>query len=115
MINRFPMPAHLIAFKWRGLFLFIFLAAILGSLIAIVKIQYEIRYLESQYYDVMQQALKAREEWGRLMLEKTHLTSSIRVEQIARSRLHMTSEKDHYETVILPPQSAQVSEVESGQ
>jgi len=97
MQNRFPEPTHLKAFKWRGFFLFLLAILVLASLLAIVHVQHKIRDVESLYYQSLQHTLVAKEEWGRLMLEKKHLTSPARVEQIAKNQLNMTLDKTHYE------------------
>ncbi|WP_051640752.1 cell division protein FtsL [Thiomicrorhabdus sp. Milos-T2] len=96
MHNRFPEPTHLKAYKWRGFFLFILVTLVLASLLAIVHVQHQIRNVESQYYQSLKQALVAKEQWGRLMLEKEHLTSPTMVEQVAKQKLHMTLDKTHY-------------------
>lgn len=62
----------------------------LACLVAIVQVQHSIRHTETEYYHALQKTLAAREEWGRLMLEKMHLSAPARVEQIAQSRLQMT-------------------------
>lgn len=96
MHNRFPEPTHLKEFKWRGFFLFILVTLVLASLLAIVHVQHQIRNVESQYYQSLKQALVAKEQWGRLMLEKKHLTSPTMVEQVATQKLHMTLDKTHF-------------------
>ncbi len=106
MFSRFPRPAHLNTFKWRGLFLFVLLALVLASLVGIVRVQHEIRSLENQYYVSLKEALSAQEEWGRLQLEKNYLTSPARVEQVARTQLKMTSNKSNYQTLYLLPEVA---------
>jgi len=101
MLKKIPKPTHLRDFKWRGLFLFILLMFVLGSLVAITQVQHQVRYLETQYYQALKQSLKANEEWGRLRLEKEHLTAPARVERIARSQLNMTLDKSNYQTIYL--------------
>lgn len=101
MLTRFPKPTHLNAFKWRGLFLFILIVLVLASLIGVVRVQHEIRHLETQYYHSLKEALTAHEEWGRLQLEKKYLTAPARVEQIARTQLNMTSDKSNFQTLYL--------------
>jgi len=93
MLKRFPKPTHLIIFKWRGFFLFSLLMVALLSLIAIIQVQHEIRYIETDYYQALEKKIQAKEEWGRLTLEKMHLSAPARVEQIAHSKLNMTMEK----------------------
>jgi cell division protein FtsL len=101
MLSRFPRPTHLNAFKWRGLFLFILIMLLLASLVGVVRVQHEIRHLETQYYKSLKAALTAHEEWGRLQLEKKYLTAPARVEQLARTQLNMTSDKSNFETLYL--------------
>ena len=103
MNRRFPEPTHLKAFKWRGFFLFLLSLIMLASLLGIVYVQHEIRHTESSYHAVMQQTLVAKEEWGRLMLEKEHLTAPAMVEKIAIEQLNMTIDNEHFETVYLEP------------
>ncbi|GAB6070759.1 hypothetical protein JCM30760_18560 [Thiomicrorhabdus hydrogeniphila] len=103
MQDRFPEPTHLKAFKWRGFFLFILVTLVLASLLAIVHVQHKIRNIESQYYQSLQQSLVAKEEWGRLMLEKKHLTSPNMVEQIAKQKLGMTLDKEHFQYLYIDP------------
>jgi cell division protein FtsL len=105
MLTRFPKPSHLSDFKWRGLFLLFLLVLVLASMVAIVQVQHQIRVLENQYYQSLRASLHTKDEWGRLMLEKTHLTSPARVEQIARTKLGMTASKANYQTVYLIPSS----------
>ncbi|BCN93875.1 hypothetical protein THMIRHAM_16600 [Thiomicrorhabdus immobilis] len=101
MHNRFPEPTHLNAFKWRGFFLFLLVTLVCASLLAIVHVQHQIRNVESQYYQSLKQALVAKEQWGRLMLEKKHLTSPIMVEQVAKKKLDMTLDKAHFFNVYI--------------
>lgn len=103
MHDRTPKPARLNSFKWSGFFLFILALISLLSLLAIVHIQHEIRHIESRYYQTMQQTLVAKEEWGRLMLEKEHLTSPVMVEKIASEQLDMTLNKSNFEYIYLTP------------
>ncbi len=98
-----PKPTHLKVNKWRGLFLFILVLFIVGSLVAISKVEHQVRILESQYYQSLKLALKANEEWGRLRLEKEHLTAPARVEHIAKTELNMTLDKSNYQTIYLAP------------
>jgi len=93
MLRRFPKPTHLMVIKWRGFFLFSLIIIVLMSLLAIIKVQHEIRHIETDYYLALQNKIQAREEWGRLTLEKMHLSAPARVEQIAQSKLNMTLEK----------------------
>lgn len=93
MLRRFPKPTHLPTIKWRGFFLLGLLFTVLALFVAIILVQHEIRHTETEYSHALQKNIQAREEWGRLMLEKMHLTAPARIEQIAGSRLNMTLEK----------------------
>ncbi len=99
-------PTHLTFNKWRGLFLFILVLFVLASLVAISKVEHQVRALETQYYQVLKLALKANEESGRLQLEKEHLTAPARVEYVAKTELSMTRDKSNYQTIYIvqPPQ-----------
>ncbi|VAW44357.1 hypothetical protein MNBD_GAMMA04-1503 [hydrothermal vent metagenome] len=102
-LKKFFKPTHLKINKWRGLFLFILLVFLLGSLVAISKVEHQIRALETKYYNVLKQALKANEESGRLRLEKEHLTAPARVESVAKTQLNMTRDKSNYQTIYIAP------------
>lgn len=78
---------------WRGFFLFSLIIIVLVSLLAIVKVQHQIRHIETDYYLALQNKIQAQEEWGRLTLEKMHLSAPARVEQIAQTKLDMTMDK----------------------
>lgn len=99
---------------WRGFFLFGLVIIVLVSLLAIVKVQHQIRHIETDYYLALQNNIQAKEEWGRLTLEKMHLSAPARVEQIAQSKLNMTMDKSvaigNLQTVYLNT----LSEIESG-
>ena len=115
MQNRSPEPTRFKPFKWRGFFVFVLALLILLSLLAIVQVQHEIRNLESRYYQSMQQTLVAKEEWGRLMLEKKHLTSPARVEQVAKQQLNMTLDKSNFKHIYIHPNVIEVKPVASRQ
>lgn len=100
-MKNLPKPTHLKTFKWRGLFLFGLVVFVIASLFAITRVQHDIRSLESQYYQALKGSLKAHEEWGRLRLEKEHLTATARVEMIAKTQLNMTLNKLNYQTIFL--------------
>ncbi|MDG6774016.1 cell division protein FtsL [Thiomicrorhabdus sp. ZW0627] len=93
MLRRFPKPTHLKVFKWRGFFLFGLVISVLITLVAIILVQHQIRHTETQYYMALQKNIQAKEEWGRLMLEKMHLSAPARIEQIAQTKLNMVLEK----------------------
>lgn len=112
MHNRTPETAHLRDFKWSGFFLFSLALITLISLLGIVHIQHDIRSVESRYYQTMQQTLVAKEEWGRLMLEKKHLTSPAMVEKVASEQLEMTLNKANFEYLYLPPKMSSIPQTE---
>ena len=93
MLRRLPKPTHLMVFKWRGFFVFSLLVLTLLSLLAIIQVQHHIRHIETDYYLALKKQIEAKEEWGRLSLEKMHLSAPARVEYIAQSQLGMTIEK----------------------
>ena len=66
---------------------------VLLSLLAIIQVQHQIRHTETDYYAALKKKIQAKEEWGRLSLEKMHLSAPARVEQIAQTKLNMTMEK----------------------
>ncbi|GKT11663.1 MAG: cell division protein FtsL [Thiomicrorhabdus sp.] len=101
MLNIFPKPTLLIDFKWRGLFLFILVSLVLVSLVAITRVQHQVRHLETQYYHSLKQSLHENEEWGRLRLELEHLTAPAKVEQIAKAKLNMTSDKSNFQIIYI--------------
>jgi len=103
VLKKSSKPTHFKVTKWRGLFLFVLVLFVLGSLVAISNVEHQVRALESQYYLSLKQALKANEEWGRLRLEKEHLTAPARVEHIAKTELNMTLDKSNYQTIYLMP------------
>lgn len=100
--------------KWRGFFLFSLLLVVLLCLLAIIKVQHEIRYIETDYYLALQKKITADEEWGRLRLEKMHLSSPARVEQIAQAKLNMTmkksTERNNLQTIYLHEQTSEKNE-----
>jgi len=117
MQNRSLEPTHLKGFKWSGFFLFILAMLVATSLLAIVHVQHEIRNVESLYYQSLKQNLIAKEEWGRLMLEKQHLTSPGMVEQVAKNKLDMTIDKTHFQNIYIqeiPTHNLIANSVEEG-
>lgn len=66
-----------------------------------ILLQHHIRHLETQNFIANQHKLELDEEWGRLMLEKHHLSSPGRVESIAREGLNMQQPKPE-QVVVLP-------------
>ncbi len=75
-----------------GLFALGLLSLILVTMIAIVIVQHNIRGLETIYAEKITTQSQQHEEWGKLSLEKHHLSAPARVEQIAREKLGMSIE-----------------------
>lgn len=90
MTPRFFKPIQLMKINWAGLFAFLLLSLLAIILVLIVLVQHKVRHLETSYYQGLQTQAKLDEEWGRLMLEKSHLSSPARVERVARDTLQMT-------------------------
>jgi cell division protein FtsL len=71
-------------------FLALFLTAMMFVLfVVIVQVQHHIRHIQTQYADALNHQILLREEWGKLALEKHHLTSLARIESIAKNDLGM--------------------------
>ncbi|UQB42632.1 cell division protein FtsL [Thiomicrospira microaerophila] len=88
-------------FNLAGLFAFLLLCILAAMIGVTILLQHHIRHLETQNFIASQQKLELDEEWGRLMLEKNHLSSPGRVESIARERLNMQQPKPE-QLVVLP-------------
>ncbi len=88
-----------------GLFALGFLAVILVAMISIVLVQHNIRNLETAYAKMFAYQKQHHGEWGRLILEKHHLSAPARVEQIARENLNMTintsDNPNQHQTIVL--------------
>ena len=94
---KLPKPAHG-SFSWRRLFLFVWLVflSLLVLLLALanVGLQHQVRHLETDYYLALKEQQQLRTEWGRLMLEYSHLTARPRIQQIAETQLQLKLEKN---------------------
>lgn len=90
MNPRFLKPIQFMKINWAGLFAFLLLSLLAVILVLIVLVQHKVRHLETSYYQGLQAQAKLDEEWGRLMLEKSHLSSPGRVERVARENLQMS-------------------------
>lgn len=99
------------SFRWSGVLTLFLLGFIAFSLVATIQLQHHIRHLETQYAKALQQEVALKEEWGKLKLEKHHLTALARVKEIAKTRLDMTLEKHPNEknaqTIFLRPENQQ--------
>jgi cell division protein FtsL len=91
---RSSKPVRLVKANLAGLFAFVLLCLLAAVLVLIVLLQHKVRHLETTYYQGLQQQAQLDEEWGRLMLEKSHLSAAGRIERIARERLDMKTPKD---------------------
>ncbi|BBP42904.1 cell division protein FtsL [Thiosulfativibrio zosterae] len=71
-------------------------------LLAVVQVQHQVRLLETKYSDKLMQQKNLQEEWGRLSLERNHLTAPARVEHLATQKLgmHLISNSDNQAQVI---------------
>nr|WP_279585850.1 cell division protein FtsL [Thiosulfativibrio zosterae] len=89
---------------WRrsGFFAFILLGISMILLLAVVQVQHQVRLLETKYSDKLMQQKNLQEEWGRLSLERNHLTAPARVEHLATQKLgmHLISNSDNQAQVI---------------
>jgi len=94
---KLPKPAHG-SFSWRRLFLFGWLVflSLLVLLLALVNValQHQVRHLETDYYLALKEQQRLRTEWGRLMLEYSHLTARSRIQQVAQTQLQLKLEKN---------------------
>lgn len=105
--HRLPFPNQT-GFSWSGILALALLGFTCLSLIVTIQLQHKIRHLETQYAKALQKEVVLNEEWGKLKLEKHHLTALARVEEIARTQLHMTLEKhpdnNNAQTIFLLPE-----------
>lgn len=103
--QKLPYSSWFSSVNWRGFFALILLLVIFLSFIVIIQLQHQIRHLETQYAKALQQEVALQEELGKLKLEKHHLSALARVEDLARTELHMSLEKstklDYFQTIIL--------------
>lgn len=86
-------PSRLASAKRAGLFAFILLCLLAMIWVLSVLIQHKVRKLETQYHQALETQRQLEEEWGRLMLEKGHLSAPLRIEQLADKHLQMHSPK----------------------
>lgn len=102
-----PNSSQLKLFNWPRMFALAMLGFICLSLILIIQVQHKVRHLETRYAKALQAEVDLREEFGKLTLEQHHLTALARVEDIARTRLHMTLDKTlqghNEQTIFLSP------------
>lgn len=106
MKQRLPKPSQPTRLSWSGLFAFLLLSLLAAILVVVVLLQHHIRHLETSYYESLMLQKQLDEEWGRLMLEKTHLSSPSRVERVAREQLNMGVPIEA-QVIIIEPSSTQ--------
>lgn len=106
--NKLPSPNRFYLNR-SGVFALVLLGFVALSLIAIIQLQHHIRHLETQYAQSLKKEVSLKEEWGKLKLEKHHLTALARVEELARQQLGMTLEKspkqNNAQTIYLAPET----------
>lgn len=102
-------PTNVSKNKSSGLFLFILLVLFLFVLlVGNVLLAHENRGLQKEYYKTHDQLLEARDQWGELMIEYSHLTSPARVEKIAKEQLDMVNIQENKQTVFIVEKDQQV-------
>ncbi len=119
--NRLPKPAR--QFDWSGglfLWLPVFLLLVaLGLALSGVWLQHQVRHLETRYSQDLKMHQQLKAEWGKLMLEQSHLTARARVRQIAEQKLHLRLEKNpqlhNFQSIdLLPKQHKALQSQKSG-
>lgn len=94
-------------FGLSGLFAFV-LVCVLAAMVGVtILLTHHIRHLETAVFNATQTKYALDEEWGRLMLEKGHLSSPGRVEAMARENLKMQEPKPAAILVLPNSKSAQ--------
>lgn len=99
-------------FSWSRLLVLLILGVILLSSITIIQVQHQVRHLETSYAKALVQQENLREQTGRLLLEKHHLSALSRVEEVASNQLNMhpiSSNKTGHATVFIKIPVEQVS------
>lgn len=98
-------PTQPNSFALSGLFAFI-LVCVLAALVGVtILLSHHIRHLETAVFNATETKAELDEEWGRLMLEKGHLSSPGRVESIARDTLNMREAKP--EVILILPNASE--------
>ncbi|MDY0137284.1 MAG: cell division protein FtsL [Thiomicrospira sp.] len=101
MAHQHTKPGSFKRLNWSGLFAFLLLTLVAITWVLIVLTQHHIRHLETRYFEGLTQLNQLEEEWGRLMLEKNHLSSPARVERVAKEQLKMQPPTEA-DAIILP-------------
>ena len=65
-----------------------------GSAVGLIKTRHSIRYALNDLHEVNEEILELQLENNKLLLEYTHLASSYRIEDLAKSKLNMYIPKD---------------------
>jgi cell division protein FtsL len=101
MTDQQTKPRSFKRLNWSGLFAFLLLSLVAVTWVVIVLTQHHIRHMETRYFEGLTQLNQLEEEWGRLMLEKNHLSSPARVERVAKEQLKMQPPTEA-DAIILP-------------
>jgi len=89
MFKNLPIQPSKFFPSLSGFFAFILLLVVLFSLLGIIYVQHSVRHMETEYAQLLETQKKQKEVWGKLRLEKNHLSALARVEQIAKNQLKM--------------------------
>lgn len=92
-VQKLPSLRQFKKFNWQGFFVPMLVVILVASLIAIVEVQHQVRHLETQVAQSLKKQVALHQEFGKLTLEKHHLTALARVEYLAKTQLNMTLEK----------------------
>ncbi|HVT37288.1 MAG TPA: cell division protein FtsL [Nevskiaceae bacterium] len=79
----------------RDLFLFLLVAGVIGSALAVVRTKHENRALVSQLESLRLEHERLEMEWAQLQLEEATLAHNNRVDKIAREQLQMSDPRDY--------------------
>lgn len=109
-VQKLPSLRQFKTINWQGFFALFLLGVLVTSLIAIIEVQHQVRHLETQVAQSLKKQVALRQEFGKLTLEKHHLTALARVEYIAKNQLKMTLEKspqfDNFQIIFLEKRNA---------
>lgn len=92
-VQKLPSLSQFKTLNWQGFFVPLLLVVLVASLIAIVEVQHQVRHLETQVAQSLKKQVALHQEFGKLTLEKHHLTALARVEYLAKTQLNMTLKK----------------------
>lgn len=91
--QKLPSLSQFKSLNWKGFFVPLILVVLVASAVAIIEVQHQIRHLETQVAQALKKQVTLRQEFGKLTLEKHHLTALARVEYLAKTQLNMTLKK----------------------